>query len=477
MRASARTMIAIAAAAGLLAGCAKSPAGSANGGNPPKLHLAGGAQAAAGDAAVAPMPAAINGDAVRGAPDIDPGFTGYPGFGGYVLTGTLPTTPTHAPVWRWADATATSDEIVKLGKLVGVTGTPQRHAHGWLLSSASGEVRVSDRGGHPWSFSRTSPLSCSSFSVDIDDAGDAMSASGCAVAVAAPPQPALDGGPAATTPVAPTPPASGPDEAHARAAASALLSGLNITGTEQVDVGAPTSTVTIRQSVGGSTTEGLETTIAVDATGVEGATGRLEQPTKGDDYPLRTAKDAFADLNQRPRMMLMPYCGPAPEPMPMRIPDTPTGKFPLNSAEPGVAPGGASDGAPDATVAPAPPTAVGSPVAPPTAVESVPPPAAIEPTRSCPTPKPIPVTGASLGLQLTYDGSGVGAEILVPSWLFTTEGSTSPLPVIAIDPAYLAGPDESPGAGTTAVEPNSVAPAPPVGATAPTGKDLPSRTK
>ena len=51
MRASARTMIAIAATAGVLAGCAKSPAGSATSGPPPKLHLAGDAQTAAGDAA------------------------------------------------------------------------------------------------------------------------------------------------------------------------------------------------------------------------------------------------------------------------------------------------------------------------------------------------------------------------------------------------------------------------------------------
>ena len=72
---------------------------------------------------------------------------------------------------------------------------------------------------------------------------------------------------------------------------------------------------------------------------------------------------------------------------------------------------------------------------------------AIEPVPSCPTPKPTPVTGASLGLQLTYDGSGAGAEVLVPSWLFSIEGSTSPSAVIAIDPAYLAGPDDSPGAG------------------------------
>ena len=135
-------------------------------------------------------------------------------------------------------------------------------------------------------------------------------------------------------PIAPTPPPNGPDDGHARAAAAALLAGLKVTGAEQVDVGAPTSTVTVTQSVNGLVTEGLETSVTVDATGVEAATGRLEQPTKGDDYPLRTAKDAFADLNDRPRMMLMPYCGP----MPMRIPDGPTGKFPLNSAGPAVAP-------------------------------------------------------------------------------------------------------------------------------------------
>ncbi len=485
MRASARTMIAIAATAGVLAGCAKSPAGSATAAKPPKLHLAGDLQAAAGQALGAPMAAgvngaAVNGTAVRGGPDIDPGFNGFTGFGGYVLSGTLPATPTHAPVWRWTATLATSDEIVKLGQLVGVTGTPQRHAHGWLLSSSAGEVRVSDGGGHQWSFSRADTLSCSAFSVDIDHAGDTVTGSGCAVAVGVPPQISSDGGVPTpeTSAVAPTPTASGPDSAHARAAAAALLSGLNISGSEQVDVGAPTSTVTMTQSVGGLATEGLETSVTVDATGVEAATGRLEQPTKGDDYPLRTAKDAFTDLNQRPRMMMMPYCGP----MPMRIPNGPDGKFPLNSAAPGVAPGVvpglAPRGGPDVQspptavgAPPVPPTAVDSPPAPPTPVVSVPAPSAVEPVPSCPTPKPTPVTGASLGLQLTYDGSGAGAEILVPSWLFTIDGSTSPTAVIAIDPAYLAGPDELPGAGTTAVEPNSGPPVP-----AP-GKDLASPTK
>ena len=142
----------------------------------------------------------------------------------------------------------------------------------------------------------------------------------------------------------------------------------------------------------------------------------------------------------------------------MRIPDGPNAKLALNSAAPGVAPGGGPDVQPG----------VETTVAPPTPVVSVP---AIEPVPSCPTPKPTPVTGASLGLQLTYDGAGAGAEILVPSWLFTIDGSTSPTAVIAIDPAYLAGPDESPGAGTTAVEPNSGPPVP-----AP-GKDLASPTK
>src|SRR5438132_3978215 len=151
MRAYPRTMIAIAVTTGVLAGCAKAPAGGASGAHPPKLHIGTGAQTAAGAAAVAPMPAGINGAAVRGGPDIDPGFTG---FGGYVLTGTLPDGPTHAAVWRLSATQATKDEIAKLGALVGVTGTPQRHAPGWLLSSAAGEVRVSDRGGHQWSFIR-----------------------------------------------------------------------------------------------------------------------------------------------------------------------------------------------------------------------------------------------------------------------------------------------------------------------------------
>ena len=247
---------------------------------------------------------------VRGGPDIDPGFNGFRGFGGYVLdrnaaqrrrpmrrsgAGRRPPRPKtrSSNSARWSVSPA----------------RPQRHAHGWLLSSAAGEVRVSDHGGHHWSFSRADTLACGPFSVDIDNADDATSGVGCAVAVSVP---RAQRAPApATGDRRLRPP--GPDDAHARAAAAALLSGLNISGSEQVDVGAPTSTVTMTQSVGGLVTQGLETSVTVDATGIEAATGRLEQPTKGDDYPLRTAKDAFADLNNRPRMMMMPYCGPLPE--------------------------------------------------------------------------------------------------------------------------------------------------------------------
>jgi hypothetical protein len=58
------------------------------------------------------------------------------------------------------------------------------------------------------------------------------------------------------------------------------------------------------------------------------------------------------------------------------------------------------------------------------------------------------VTGATLGLQLSYEGTGSngqGSEVLVPAWFFTIEGETTPTAIVAIDPAFLGTPDIDPG--------------------------------
>ena len=114
--------------------------------------------------------------------------------------------------------------------------------------------------------------------------------------------------------VAPAPgtPANGPDEATTKAAAASLLTALGITGNEQFSPGAPASYLNVSPKVAGLPTQGMETNINVDAKGITSATGQLQAPTAGDDYPLQTAKAAFDSLASRPQPAIARYCGPMP---------------------------------------------------------------------------------------------------------------------------------------------------------------------
>ncbi|MDQ1486457.1 MAG: hypothetical protein QOJ62_2150 [Actinomycetota bacterium] len=448
----AKTTLGFLGATLLIAGCATPGAGARHGAAPPKLHIGSGTASMAGDAAVAPL--AAGGNANTGKLS-----TRFAMFGGYVLAGPLPDQPTHAPVWRWADTAASQDDVLKVAKAVGLAGTPQRHAYGWELKSAAGQLLVRDGVGHQWAYARADTLSCLPYSLDIDHKSGAMDGSGCAVAESSA-----------------APPPAGPDEATARAAAAPLFAALALSGTEQVSVGMPTSSVLISPAINGMPTQGLETSVDVDAKGIRSAIGRLDAPNAGDDYPLRTAKSAFDELGNGPHTMMMPYCGPMPMPM-------------------GDASGSAQLGAPEATtkVAPAVPAAPALPAGPSSSAVGAPPasgkpaePAPASPMNTppgpdpipaspmpCPTPVPVKVTGAVLGLELSFDGIGAGSEVLVPAWFFSTEGSTYPTTAIAVDPSFLADPTVPSGsadtgsgsAGSGGVAPGSagteIAPVPP----------------
>jgi hypothetical protein len=307
-------------------------------------------------------------------------------FGGYVLAGPLPTQPTHAQVWHWpADRTATSADVAKLAAALGITGTPERHVHGWVVASQIGELRVRDGGGAQWSFARSDSLSCPPMMVDVDHGPDAASA-GCAVAVSGGISPIKPG---ATPPPPPTP-TPGPDNATTRAAAQTLLSALGIAGSPRIEPGGSgVSILSVAPTLDSLATQGLDVTIGVDNRGVRSATGYVQMPTAGADYPLRSARSAFDALAQMPRPEIAMYCGPMP---------------PTSSAEP-----------------------VG-----------------------CPAPKPIRITGATLGLQLHWDGAG---SLLVPAWFFATEGSSQPIGIVAVDPAFI---DDPAPAGTIDVSPGTV---------------------
>ena len=344
----------------VLSGCGQPRIGSGAAGGPPRLHLVTGSNATGRDAA----PAAV----------------GNAGFGGYVLVGSLPDQPTRAPVLRWPAGAADVADVQRLTRTLAMTGTPIRHEYGWAVTGATGTVRVHDGGGHPWSYSRADRADCPPISVDIDHRDGAVTGTGCAVAVS-PGQPA------------PT----GPTASATRTTAAPLLAALGISPTDvaaaQVYVGYPDSTLSVSSTVDGMPTAGLETSVTVDRTGIAGASGRLQLPTAGDVYPLRTAKQAFDELANGPRPDMAPYCGPIP-------PES--GQTPASKVTP------------------------------------VP----------CPSPVPVPVTGARIGLLLSYDtasqAQGPAAPLMVPAWFFTIAGVGLGPAVIAIDPSFLAPPEGSP---------------------------------
>jgi hypothetical protein len=413
----------------LLVGCASKGANSASSSTPPKLLIGTGA---AGVAAAPMMAAGAVAPASGAAIAQEPAHIGM--FGGFVLTGTLPDSPTHAPIYVWQEAKAGQADVTRLAAALGLTGTPVRHAYGWELSTSAGDLRVRDGGGEEWSYDRADAIACPSYQIDVDNPDGAETGVACAFSSAdtqAPPQ--------------------GPDETTTKTAAASLLSALGISGDEQFDVGMPASTLTIAPQVDGMPTTGIETNVDVDARGIRAASGRLDAPKASTVYPLQTAKAAFDSLANRPEPMIAQYCGPVPGPIV---------NGPIAPVKSGVAVPNAVT-VPTATAAvptnpvtlASPPPALaspmnGGPASPPDVVSQ---PATIASSYPCPTPQPQKVTGAVLGLQLEYDATGSGSNILVPAWFFTIADSSYPTTAIAIDPSFLGDQAIPPVGGASAI--------------------------
>src|SRR5450432_2308171 len=155
---SARATLCLAAAALLVTGCASRQSASNSTSNTsklPKLLIATSADGAAPAAAAAIAPAG------GGGPENRMGIMAIRG--GYVIAGTLPTQPTHAPIYLWPSTKPSQSDVEKLASAFGMTGTPSRHAHGWDLKSATGELRVRDDQGQQWSYARADTEQCAAF--------------------------------------------------------------------------------------------------------------------------------------------------------------------------------------------------------------------------------------------------------------------------------------------------------------------------
>ena len=236
----------------------------------------------AGDS-VQPMAAGAPADAGNGMP--------VPGGSSYVLDGSLPTKqPPDQPVWRVSPADAAA--AARIGRALGLDGTPTRVDGGWVLRGPD-NLRLAVRTDGSWSYG----LDCYADQPVTDEKLDVM----CATAA---------GGTVANAPDAPSSvsgsAAPGPPADEARGLAAPILQALGLADARlTVTEGTPTTTVQASYDVDGTTTVGLTTTLSFTGDGNPASgDGWLTDVTQGDSYPVITATRAFELLRQQPRPML-----------------------------------------------------------------------------------------------------------------------------------------------------------------------------
>jgi hypothetical protein len=339
------SVIAVAVAVSLVVG--RSP-----GGDPPRLRLASGGSDSA-VAADAPM-ATSGKQAASGS--------------SFELVGKLPSGPDESRAHPLPRGAAKEDDVRRLAAALGVKDDPRRVERAWQ----AGTLRVEDVAGNPWSMyagcGPDQPVSsdggvsiCSSGPVSVGEgssgsSGSVSSGSGSApapgtaadsggpastpntTAVAPPPpapKPAISpcpdnarcAQPPLTTPVLPPPPSIAPaDVDEATRAAKVVLDKLGLADAEVTANGAGEQVfVQADPRVDGLRTWGYATSLQIDAENlVVGGNGYLGRPSDGASYPLISAAEAFKELPEQPRVMMLcpqtsgsePAC---PEPVPAKV--------------------------------------------------------------------------------------------------------------------------------------------------------------
>ncbi|MET7651368.1 hypothetical protein [Streptomyces sp. NPDC005486] len=281
----------------------------------------------------------------------------------YRADGTLPDGPASAPVY-WAKGEVTKDGVARLAEALGAEGTPVVDGEAWKVGAGndgSGPVlRVNRQAPGMWTFSRYAPGTDNCTGATDKCAGTSVTPTGDPVS-----------------------------EETAKKAAAPVLEAVGQDGAE-VDASQVMGTQRIVNAdpvIGSLPTYGWTTGISVNAQGeVVGGNGQLEAPSKGDTYPLLSAREALDALNAAPGTDHRMGIGGCASPVPL--------KDRLES------PCGSSTGAPKGETA--------------------------------------TVEDAVLGLAPHTSG---GRQVLVPSWLFevkasgAADGYTVTQP--AVEPAYL----------------------------------------
>ncbi|SEQ48020.1 hypothetical protein SAMN04487983_1005188 [Streptomyces sp. yr375] len=195
----------------------------------------------------------------------------------YKAAGTLPDGPDSASAY-WAKSEVTKDDVARLAKALGATGTPVVDGGDWKVGSGkdgSGPVlRVNRQAPGTWTFTRYAP------GTDNCKGGTVKCTPGTVAPAGDPVSEAV-----AKKAAAPVLKAVGQDDA--KVDASQIIGAQRVVNADPV--------------IGGLPTYGWTTGISVNARGeVVGGNGQLEAPTKGDTYPLLSAQEALDALNSVP---------------------------------------------------------------------------------------------------------------------------------------------------------------------------------
>jgi hypothetical protein len=439
---------AAAAVAALLAGLAvgrQLQTTSTGGGRPPTLHLVG------------PGGVELSDQGWQG-----PGGGGA-GLFGYEVEGTLPVGPARGRVRQFSERPAATEAVSRLATTLGVAGTPVRDGAGWVVSGSGTVLQVSDSAGWPWTLGQSS------------SAGQSTSVVACDVVVHA------RGCPPVATPnrgkVVPIEPPNAAAPPGAAGDTGTGSSGGGSSGGQPPSVGtsAPDGAPGGRGGAGGAPAPG-----GADGAPAPGGAGGAPEPGGPANPPSPSAGKVRAaagpvlaalGLDRAPvGVQTYPALGlvtaaPVLDGLPtsgyetrlsydLRLhltggtgwlgTATPAAEYPLVSAQ------RALDTLPTPEVAVLP----------------------------CPKVQPAKcrsvrakITGARPGLLLSWQSVSRGPEqaLLVPAWLFDVRGWPAPLPVVAVDLAYLA-----PGARAT-TPPGVPAPLPVPPAAPNTGSAMPAR--
>lgn len=177
--------------------------------------------------------------------------------------------------------------VTRLAAALGLSGTTARHAHGVVVDSTGGTLRVRDGGA--WSYTRHDEL-CPGQQVDVDSPDLNGVAASCAVG-----------------PDTAAAKAKAPRDPKATAAPVLDAAGVGST-TATVDAYGDEATVSVAPVVGGAATVGLTTAVVVDAQGVRSAYGVLGEPSEGPAYPLISAAQGLDQLRAAPRPEIAISC-------------------------------------------------------------------------------------------------------------------------------------------------------------------------